>query len=307
MARPSVAARGHLGRFGRQLRGLLGARHRRRALSLRFAVCGSRAGPAAAARVHASRLARLRPGADARTAVRLPGERPVGARQRPSLQPVQDPVRSLRARGGAPHALARVADRPRRQQPAGPRHPGQCAMGAAGGGDRRRLRLGRRSPAGDAAAGHGPVRAARARLHAAPSRRPREPARLVPGSRLRAGDRAPEVARGDRGRAPARPRPRRRAAPGRSRADQLLGLQHARVLRPRVALRLRVPAARGGARVQDDGPGAARGRARGDPRRRLQPHWRRQPSRAHSTTRSTTGSCRGRRGTTRISPAAATR
>ena len=206
----------------------------------------------------------------------------MGARQRPSLQPVQGPVRSLRARGRAPHALARLADRPRRQQPAGPRHPGQRAVGAAGGRHRRRLRLGRRSPAGDAAAGHGPVRAARPRLHAAPSRRPREPARLVPGSRLRAGDRAPEVARRDRGRAPARPRPRRRAAPGRSRADQLLGLQHARVLRPRVALRLRVPAARGGARVQDDGPGAARGRARGDPRRRLQPHRRRQPSRAHA-------------------------
>ena len=36
------------------------------------------------------------------------------------------------------------------------------------------------------------------------------------------------------------------------------------------------------ARVQDDGPGAARGRARGDPRRRLQPHRRGQPSRAHA-------------------------
>ena len=61
-----------------------------------------------------------------------------------------------------------------------------------------------------------------------------------------------------------------------------------RVLRQR-------PARPAGAGVQVDGPGAARGRHRGDPRRRLQPHRRGQPPRARrsrsaaSTTRRTTG------------------
>ena len=49
---------------------------------------------------------------------------------------------------------------------------------------------------------------------------------------------------------------------------------------PDVALRLVVVTARRRARVQDDGPGAARGRPRSDPRRRLQPHGRGGSSRA---------------------------
>ena len=64
------------------------------------------------------------------------------------------------------------------------------------------------------------------------------------------------------------------------RPAQLLGLQHARLLRARAALR-EPPHARGaGRRVQGDGQGAARRRDRGDPRRRLQPHLRGQPPRA---------------------------
>ena len=58
--------------------------------------------------------------------------------------------------------------------------------------------------------------------------------------------------------------------------QQLLGLQLDRLLRAAPGLRL---LAAGGPRVQDDGQGAALGRHRGDPRRRLQPHRRRQPPR----------------------------
>ena len=60
--------------------------------------------------------------------------------------------------------------------------------------------------------------------------------------------------------------------------QELLGLQHHRLLRPGAALRrqrrfrLR--------RVQGDGGAPPRGRPRGDPRRRLQPHGRRQRARA---------------------------
>ncbi len=46
--------------------------------------------------------------------------------------------------------------------------------------------------------------------------------------------------------------------PGQARAHELLGLQHARLLRPRSPLRVVELAAGGGARVQDDGPRAAR-------------------------------------------------
>ena len=59
---------------------------------------------------------------------------------------------------------------------------------------------------------------------------------------------------------------------------QLLGLQHHRLLRP-ARRRTPPPATRGQqvAGVQGDGQGAARGRHRGHPRRRLQPHRRGQP------------------------------
>jgi isoamylase len=60
------------------------------------------------------------------------------------------------------------------------------------------------------------------------------------------------------------------------RAGQLLGLQHARLLRPDIGTRPELSPGRG-PRVQVDGPQPARRRDRGDPRRGLQPHGRRQP------------------------------
>ena len=71
-----------------------------------------------------------------------------------------------------------------------------------------------------------------------------------------------------------------RSFPHREGPGQLLGLQHARLLRPRPALRDRPESGGDDPRVQDDGPVAARGGHRGHPRRRLQPHRRGQPARA---------------------------
>ena len=71
-----------------------------------------------------------------------------------------------------------------------------------------------------------------------------------------------------------------RPAPGRARADQLLGLQHHRLLRARRALRHRRPRGQQVAEFKTMVKRAARGRHRGDPRRGLQPHRRGQPPRA---------------------------
>ena len=58
------------------------------------------------------------------------------------------------------------------------------------------------------------------------------------------------------------------------RAGELLGLQHAGLLRPARRLQLVGRPRRAGRRVPGHGAGDARRRARGDPRRRLQPHRR---------------------------------
>ncbi len=88
--------------------------------------------------------------------------------------------------------------------------------------------------------------------------------------------RSSPAARRHRARTAADPCLRRRPAPGRTGPLQLLGLQHARLLRAGAALR-----ARAGARcVPLDGLAAARCRHRDHSRRGLQPHRRGQPPRA---------------------------
>ncbi len=89
------------------------------------------------------------------------------------------------------------------------------------------------------------------------------------------------------------PRLRQRQPPAGQGTDQLLGLQHARLLRPRSAIfrdpRFRV------FRVQGNGGAPARCRHRGDPGRGVQPHRGRQRTRARrcrsavSTMQATTG------------------
>ena len=144
--------------------------------------------------------------------------------------------------------------------------------------DRSRLHVGRRPSAAHAVEGHRDLRGARQGHDAPASRRAAPAARHLRGPRHPARDRPPEAPRRDGGRAPAGPHLPRRQAPGRDGPAQLLGLQHARLLRARHALR----GERFALRVQDDGQAAARGRARGDPRRRLQPHRRGQSPRAHA-------------------------
>ena len=132
------------------------------------------------------------------------------------------------------------------------------------------------------------------------------------GSVQPADPRPPRRARRHRRRAdagaPVRPRPPpRRAGPA-----QLLGLQLHRL--PRAAQRVRRvrPAGPAGAGVQADGQDPPRGRHRGDPRRRLQPHRRGQRRRAapvaqgHRQRRPTTGSTPTTRGATSTTPAPAT-
>ena len=114
---------------------------------------------------------------------------------------------------------------------------------------------------------------------AARPRCPRSCAGRTPASPPRRGTTTSRTS-ASRGRAAAGAPVRLRAGPGRARADELLGLQLDRLLRPAQRLLLVRRPRRAGRRVQGDGQGAARGRARGDPRRGLQPHRRGRPARA---------------------------
>ena len=111
---------------------------------------------------------------------------------------------------------------------------------------------------------------------------PAAAARHVPRPGVGRRPAAPDRPRGDGRRTAARAPPRQRSPPGGARPDELLGLQLARLLRARRALRQREGPHGRRARVQGDGAGAARGGPRGDSRRRLQPHGRRRSPRAHA-------------------------
>ncbi len=230
-----------------------------------------------------SRLALLPARRAARPAVRLPRPRAVRAGQRPPLQPEQGPARPLRQGDRPRPALGRFAVRLQDRRPQGrplARRPRQRRLRAARRRRRSGLHLGRRPAAADTVAQDAHLRAARQGLHQADARRPGE----VPGHlrrpRLGSRHRTSEIARRHRRRADAGASPRGRPPPRREGPDQLLGLQHAGLFRPRPALRLRRHGPRIGAAVQDDGPRPARGRHRGHPRRGLQPHRRGQPARA---------------------------
>ena len=78
---------------------------------------------------------------------------------------------------------------------------------------------------------------------------------------------------------------RARGVPHRAGADELLGLQHHRLLRPAQRLLRRRPGrppGRPGRRVPGDGGRAAPGRPGSDPRRGVQPHRRSRPRRPHA-------------------------
>ena len=158
-------------------------------------------------------------------------------------------------------------------------------LGGAHDARRRRepvLRLGGRPPARLSVQRERHLRGARQGAHPPAPGRARGAARHLRRSRAPRGGRAPPAPRHHGDRADARAPVRAGLHAARPGAAQLLGLQHPRVLRPARLLRRHRRARPAGAGVQGDGEGAARGRHRGDPRRRLQPHRRGQPPRPHA-------------------------
>ena len=126
--------------------------------------------------------------------------------------------------------------------PAGPRRPGAGPprLGAVRpqvGRRPRRLPLGRRRTAADRLVRLGDLRAARQGLHQAAPAHPGEPPRHLRRPRPPGDDRLPDRARGHGDRAAAGAPLRQRALRAEARADQLLGLQHPRLLRPARRLR----------------------------------------------------------------------
>ena len=286
LAGSTVPPGGDLDRAGRQFRDLLRARHPRRALPVRLARRDRAVRLRPAARTHRHGVARLLSRTSARasctvTASTARTSRPPGHRFNPHkividpyAKAIGRPVRWDDSMFGY-----RIGD-PRGRPVV--RHARQRRLRAAGRGDRSR-----RSPG--ATTGRRARRGTRRSSTRCTSRASRK---LHPGipEALRGtyaalttepAHRAPAAARRHGGRADAGASPRLRPAPRRARPVELLGLQHAVVLRARTsATRASSARRRVGARVQADGEGAAQRRPRGHPRRRLQPHRRGQPPRA---------------------------
>ena len=137
-----LAPGGDVGWDGDQLRAVFGECDRRRAVSVRLALRGSRSDAPAADRAHELRVARLRAAAPTRTALRLSRRRPVRSRGRTSLQPEEAAARSLRARDRPAREVGRCAVRVS-DRIAGPQERRrQRRVGAARRGDRSRVLLG---------------------------------------------------------------------------------------------------------------------------------------------------------------------
>ncbi len=281
VAGPALSARCPLGRQRHQLRAL--QRQRREGGAGAGQPGREHTGDLRALGSDRPDLARLpargRPG----NPLRLPGPRPLRAGRRPPLQPPEAAPRSVRAgpdRGDRVDARGLrlrlgPADDRRRPERTRLRRPRPAL-----GGGRQPLRLG-----GDAASPHllgrhRRLRDPRPRLHDAPSQRARAPARNVRRARPPRRHRAPQGARRHGRRADAGARVHRLGPSAPARPAQLLGLRHHRLLRPRGPLRGGGRPGRPGRRVQADGAFPPRLRARGLPRRRLQPHRRGQPPRS---------------------------
>ena len=263
-----------VGWFGRELRALLGTRDQRSALSLSDGRRADGTGLRAAGVADGSRVARVSARRTARDVLWVSRLRSVGSGARAPVQSVESPARSLRAHHRPAADVASVALRVRaghqRRRRGGDDR--QRAVRAARRDHRAGVHLGRRPAAAHAVARDGHLRTAREGHDGTPPGRPGGAARHVSRTGVGADHRPSARSGRDRRRAHAHPLPRRRIRPRRARAHQLLGLQHAVVLRAGRALLHVPPVARRRARVQDDGPGPARRRPRGHPRRRLQPH-----------------------------------
>ena len=267
-ARQAVSLRRDLGAGRRELLDLFEPRHDLHAGALREGAAAAQGRDSLPGRVpHRQRLVddRLRSGLREHR-VRLPPGRPVRTRRKGTAS---TPPRSCSIPMPGPSAAAMSG----RVQPDW--NDVYQHRGAAG---LRRLRLGRRPPAGNADGRPGDLRDARAQLHPASVVR-----RQVPGH-LRRHPREDPLSEGAGRQLPRADadlrvrRVRERQGPPRHRraALQLLGLQHGRLLCAQGRLRGDRQARHAGGRVQGAGQGAAPQRHRGHPGRGLQPHGRRQ-------------------------------
>ena len=215
-----------------------------------------------AAQSHLPLLARVRPRREGRPALRLSRRGTVGSREWPAL-------RSRPRSSSTPMAGAWPCPRATIARAAGAPGDNSATAMKSVVVDPSRLRLGRRRAAAAAVRADHRVRDARARLHP-PSQLRR---RRADPRHLRRPDREDPLsagARHHRGGAAAGVPVR---CPGLSAGQgQLLGLCAGLVLRAAPGVQLAPGSARPGGRVPRHGQGAAPGRHRGDPRRRLQPH-----------------------------------
>ena len=239
--------------------------------------------PAPADRAHARHLARRgarasRPG----TALRLPGRRAVGARAGAAVQPAEAaarpvrPGRQRRARSRTRRSSATTVDAPRARDDLDSARQGAARAWSSTTGSTGATTAPRERRWRDTVIYELHVKGM-TQLH---DRVPEELRGTYAGLATPGGHRLPVRPRRDRGRAAAHPPVRHRAGGRRARADELLGLQLDRLLRPARGVLLQRGPRRAGHRVQGDGQGLPRGRPRGDPRRRLQPHGRGRRRRA---------------------------
>ena len=192
------------------------------------------------------------PGSRPGTGLRVPRRRPLGSGPRPAVQPGQAAARPVR-QGHQRIGLVRARGaRPGRGRPRQAEQPDSAAHVP------RSLVVRRRSSAGRTTAGPAPRTPTRSSTRctsrASPCAIPGVPPAAArhlrrPGPRGR--HRPPARPRRDRRRAAAGARERARGVPGPARADQLLGLQHDRLLRPAPGYSAAVRAGQPGGQVAE--------------------------------------------------------
>ena len=238
LRRPAPPARRHLGRAGRQLRPVLGQRDKGRALPVR---CRRRTRDRAhrAAGIHRRSLARLPSRCAAGNDLRLSRSWSLRAGGRASLQSQQAPARPLRQaddRSAAMESRAlRLSGRNARRPDL--RRARQRPVQLQGLRHRSGLHLGARPAPPHGVGRYRHLRGSCEGLHEAASCGARGPARHLCRRGERGNHRLSGVAGRDGRRAAAGPHLRRRQLPARQGPQELLGLQHHRLLRAGAALR----------------------------------------------------------------------
>lgn len=228
--------------------------------------------------MHGRNLARLPARRASGHGLRVPRGRRVRAAARAPLQSAQAAARSVRAQARRAVSLVRRAVRlPAAFESRGfvDRPARFGARDAEMRGRRRGRRLEHRPPPVRAVARYGDLRSPRARRVDAARRAARAGTGHVRRARLPRVHRSPARTRRDERRAAAGARVHARARARQSRAVQLLGLRHRRVLRARALVSRDAPARRDAHRD----PPVARGGHRSAARRRLQPYVRGQSAR----------------------------